>query len=194
MVVISREEAVCLFYAVPYNEENIRKYTKIIDELEDVGICYSRNPKKPKLLCTRVIYANWFIKLYTSKETIENNMEASKEANEDNKENEEVDEIVRTKNKSTLAQLKQFMDIMYLPKDPKSISYERKYLSSDSIMSDVQNYSSVFRDEPFNKFVRWCSTQKLAFLDTAVKRKYKALPTKSSLRGIYVLKDCFKDG
>ncbi|KAI8966974.1 hypothetical protein BDF20DRAFT_840629 [Mycotypha africana] len=81
---------------------------------------------------------------------------------------------------------------MYLSRDPKSLSYEHKSLSSVSIMLEVQRYCSVFKDEPFSKFLRWCTVQKLAFLDTAVKRKYKALPTKSSLRGIYVLKDCFK--
>ncbi|CAO3612781.1 unnamed protein product [Mucor hiemalis] len=36
MIVISREEAVCLFYAVPYNEDNVRKYGKII--LQDQNI------------------------------------------------------------------------------------------------------------------------------------------------------------
>lgn len=40
MFVISREEAICLFYAVPYNKENAEKYTKI-DEIEAVTICYS---------------------------------------------------------------------------------------------------------------------------------------------------------
>ena len=51
MIVVSREEAVCLFYAVPYNEENVRKYTKIIDETKVITICYSEDPKRP-FLCS----------------------------------------------------------------------------------------------------------------------------------------------
>lgn len=52
--------------------------------MEGVEICFTRNPKKPRLLCTRVVYANWFdIHLYiSSKETIENNEEADIEVDE----------------------------------------------------------------------------------------------------------------
>lgn len=91
MVTISREEAICLFYAVPYNQENVIKYTKMIEVMEDVEICFTRNLKKPRLLCTRVIYTNRFdIHLYkSSKETIENNKETDKE----------VDKVVNTDNK-----------------------------------------------------------------------------------------------
>lgn len=71
-------------YTVPYNQENANKYTKIIDEMEDVEICFTKDSKKPRLLCTRVIYANWFgIHLYSSSnETIENNEEADREVDE----------------------------------------------------------------------------------------------------------------
>jgi hypothetical protein len=45
------------------------KYTKMIEEMEDIDICYKRNIKKPRLLCTRAIIANRFdIHLYISKE------------------------------------------------------------------------------------------------------------------------------
>lgn len=47
MVVISREESICLFYAVPYNQENANKYSKIIDKMESMTICFSENPKRP---------------------------------------------------------------------------------------------------------------------------------------------------
>lgn len=58
MVVISREEAVCLFYAVPYNQENADKYSKIIDEMEGITICYSKNPKHPFLCSLKSMYLN----------------------------------------------------------------------------------------------------------------------------------------
>lgn len=65
MITISREQAICLFYAVAQNEENKKKYTKIIDEIELVDICYSEDPKKP-FLCsikTMHLYASEY-KLY----------------------------------------------------------------------------------------------------------------------------------
>ncbi|KAI8984122.1 hypothetical protein BDF20DRAFT_833653 [Mycotypha africana] len=64
---VSREQSICLFYAVQYNKENAEKYTKKIDEMEDVDVCYTKNQKRPRLLCTRIIYANSFdIHLYPS--------------------------------------------------------------------------------------------------------------------------------
>lgn len=89
-------------------------------------------------------------------------------------------------------QLKQFIDIAYLPTDPKSISYEYRYLSINNIMSEVQDYCLVFRDQPFSKFVTWCSSQRLKFLKTEAKRKHETSETRSSLRGVYVLKDSYK--
>ncbi|KAI8643099.1 hypothetical protein BD408DRAFT_415576 [Parasitella parasitica] len=58
MFVISREQAICLFYAVPYNKENAEKYTKTIDEMEDITICYSENPKQPFLCSLKSMIAN----------------------------------------------------------------------------------------------------------------------------------------
>lgn len=47
MTTILRERVACLFYAVEYTVENTKKYTKLIDEIEAVEICYTGNPKKP---------------------------------------------------------------------------------------------------------------------------------------------------
>ena len=67
MLIISREQAICLFYTVAYNKENVEKYSKIIDTLRDVDICYTKCPKRPRLLCTNVILANIYdINLYIS--------------------------------------------------------------------------------------------------------------------------------
>ena len=90
-------------------------------------------------------------------------------------------------------QLEQFINITYLLIDPKSISYEYRFLSSNSIMSEIQHYCFVFQGQPFSKFVTWCVSQKLKFLEAEVKRKYETSATRSSLRGIYVLKDSYKD-
>lgn len=89
-------------------------------------------------------------------------------------------------------QLKQFINIAYLPIHPKSIPYEYRFLSSNRIMSEVQHYCLVFQGQPFRKFVTWCSSQKLKFLEAEVKRKHETSATRSSLRGVYVLKDSYK--
>ena len=58
MFVISREEAIYLFYAVSYNKENAEKYTKKIDEMEAVTICYPESPKKTFLCSLKSMHAN----------------------------------------------------------------------------------------------------------------------------------------
>ncbi|KAI9270103.1 hypothetical protein EDC94DRAFT_513081, partial [Helicostylum pulchrum] len=89
-------------------------------------------------------------------------------------------------------QLKQFINIAYLSEDPKSISYDYRFLSSDSIMSEMRRYCLVFQDQPFSKFNNCCSSQKLKFFEAEVKRKHENSATRSSLRGVYVLKDSHK--
>jgi hypothetical protein len=54
MVIITREQAICIFYCEPFNKENVSKFSKIIDDMENVEICYCENPKKP-LLCSKKI-------------------------------------------------------------------------------------------------------------------------------------------
>lgn len=39
-----------------YNEINAKKLTKIIDDLENIEICYSENPTNPSLQYTRIIH------------------------------------------------------------------------------------------------------------------------------------------
>lgn len=89
-------------------------------------------------------------------------------------------------------QLKQFINAAYLSTDPKSEAYEHRYLSINNIMSEVWKYSLVFRDEPISKVANWCSSQRLEFLGSEMKRKDEGLGARSSLRGLYVLKNSYK--
>ena len=55
---------------ISFKQHSLRRSVQI----EDVDICFTRNPHKPRLLCTRVIYANAFdIHLYKSQTDQETN-------------------------------------------------------------------------------------------------------------------------
>ncbi|KAI9020182.1 hypothetical protein CLU79DRAFT_756057 [Phycomyces nitens] len=58
MVTISREQAICMFYSEPYNESNVVKLSKLIENLDDIEICYSVDPTEPMLLCQTRINQN----------------------------------------------------------------------------------------------------------------------------------------
>ncbi|CAO3698230.1 unnamed protein product [Rhizopus stolonifer] len=144
MFVISRE-VICLFYAVPYNKENAEKYTRKIDEMEDINVCYTKNQKRLRLLCTRIIYANSFdIHVYPSgslqEETHEEIDQSNQEAGNGKLEIE------------TTPQLKQFLNVAYLAKDLESVLYERKALSMNTILLHIWEYISLFKEESFSKF------------------------------------------
>ncbi|KAI8329964.1 hypothetical protein BC941DRAFT_441740 [Chlamydoabsidia padenii] len=47
MVTINREQAICMFYCEPYNESNVVKLSKLIDDMNNIEICYSDDPTEP---------------------------------------------------------------------------------------------------------------------------------------------------
>lgn len=47
---ISKSLAICMFFYVDYNEENVKKYEKVINNLGDVEICYNIDPKQPVIV------------------------------------------------------------------------------------------------------------------------------------------------
>ncbi|KAL4211830.1 hypothetical protein AB4K20DRAFT_1898988 [Rhizopus microsporus] len=64
MVVVTREQALCIFYCVPFTKSNAEKFSKII--VENIEICYYDDPKRPSLQCTKIIYSHPF-EIYTYK-------------------------------------------------------------------------------------------------------------------------------
>jgi len=50
MPIISKEQAVCIFYFQAYNESNVSELTKRSKEMKDVNICYLEDPTEPILV------------------------------------------------------------------------------------------------------------------------------------------------
>lgn len=64
MVIVTRERALYILYCKPYKKTNVERFSKIIDDLKNVEICYCNDPKRPFLQCTRTIYSGPF-KIHT---------------------------------------------------------------------------------------------------------------------------------
>ncbi|KAI9270101.1 hypothetical protein EDC94DRAFT_683939 [Helicostylum pulchrum] len=97
--------------------------------------------------------------------------------------------LVPTKKKNL--QLKQYIEIVYLSTDPKSIAHEKRSMSLNNIMSVLWECYLVFQEQPVSKFVNWCTAQKFEFLSTNVKKHDSDI--RSSLRALYVLRPSYKD-
>lgn len=89
-------------------------------------------------------------------------------------------------------QLKQFIQIVYLSTDPKSTTYEQRYMSLYDIMSGLWKYTLVFREESNSNFVNWCTAQKFEFLNTKIKRNHEDSGLRISQRELYVLKSGYR--
>ncbi|KAI7873109.1 uncharacterized protein EV154DRAFT_487459 [Mucor mucedo] len=76
----------------------------------------------------------------------------------------------------------------YLPTNPKSITYELRFMSFNDIMSDLCKHTLVFQEEPISNFMNWCTAQKLEFLNAKLKKKHKDHEIRISQRELYVLK------
>ncbi|KAG2229343.1 hypothetical protein INT48_004094 [Thamnidium elegans] len=50
MVMITREQALCMIHCAPYNNENAKKYAEMVDNLENLEICYIDDPMESKFL------------------------------------------------------------------------------------------------------------------------------------------------
>ncbi|ORX52021.1 hypothetical protein DM01DRAFT_1337009 [Hesseltinella vesiculosa] len=61
MATITRQQAICMFYCEKYNEDNVIRLSKRIDEMEDVDICYLKDdPTRPFLCSVTTIHSNPF--------------------------------------------------------------------------------------------------------------------------------------
>lgn len=57
---ISKGQALCMLYCEEFNQENVDKYTKLLDERPDLVLCYGEDETDPVLITKRKLYANPF--------------------------------------------------------------------------------------------------------------------------------------
>ncbi|KAI7870874.1 hypothetical protein BDF14DRAFT_1770697 [Spinellus fusiger] len=68
MVVITREQEICMFYCEEYNETNVENLTKEVDAIKNVDICYSDDPD---LLEVDVENTNEALKIHNAIELVQ---------------------------------------------------------------------------------------------------------------------------
>ncbi|KAI8881428.1 hypothetical protein K501DRAFT_334769 [Backusella circina FSU 941] len=181
MVIISRDQAICIFYCEPYNEENVTKFSKILDDLKNVEICYGENPKRPMLMCTKTIDGNPFdFHYYKSNCALNEEREYEKK-----KETEETERVAL----NTIPQLLQFLNAVYLAENPQSSMYELKVVSMKNILAKIWDNSVLFEDKSIKSFTKWCEGKNLSFFSVPSKRLHNLYGERVSVRSLYVLKD-----
>ncbi|KAG1140683.1 hypothetical protein G6F37_012940 [Rhizopus arrhizus] len=173
MPIISKEQAVCIFYCQAYNESNVAELTKRIEEMKDVDICYLEDPTEPILACIITINSRPFrYHLYPT---------GIPRADDNQQEENKVQFVSH-------AQIIQFLNITYLPSDPMNEEvYECKSLTNSDILSMVWKYTDLFDEKTVVSFGQWC-VNKVDFTAAHSKRK-QCDSGKVSVRSLFVAKE-----
>lgn len=80
LLIITGEQAICMFFCEEYNEDNIKKLTKEVDDIINVEICYTEDPTKPIISRKRTINQNPFLyHKYQPKKSVANDIAIEKQ-------------------------------------------------------------------------------------------------------------------
>ncbi|KAI9252318.1 hypothetical protein BDA99DRAFT_444018 [Phascolomyces articulosus] len=183
MTTITRDQAICAFYYEEYNDKNVAKYSKLIDNVEDIEICYKTDPTKPILLCTHAINSDPFhILKYPKKSDVVGSTPKQGNTKKDA-------HLKRCIFFTTLGQVIAFLDAIYLPENSNNTEvYEKKGISMNDVLSLLWQHTKLMSESTVIGFSRWYSTSKIDFMDIPAKRKPVATGQKVSIRQVYSLK------
>ncbi|ORX47698.1 hypothetical protein DM01DRAFT_1322371 [Hesseltinella vesiculosa] len=181
MVFVTKEQAICMFFCDKFSNENATKWLTNLDNLPEVDICYMTDPKEPLLIHKNRLCQDPFqFHEYPS----------SKESSSSDKVKSSEEDFAL----SNMAQLLQFLNMVYLAEDPSNEHmYEVKSVTMKQILVTVWEHSNLLNDKSINSFGRWCATKKLNFMNAPNKRKLNENHDRVHTRCLYVLKPQYID-
>ncbi|KAI8880788.1 hypothetical protein K501DRAFT_190514 [Backusella circina FSU 941] len=173
MKTITREQAICMLYCVPFNDENVKKFVPTTDALKSLEICYKEDPMEPIVISIYKMNAYPFLYKRYSVNQKESHIEDSTGVN---------------KNQMYLAA--HFLNIVFLPADPfnKEV-YNCKQVEMKEILSFIRKHSCLFNKQNVSSLGKWLKSAKVILTDSPIKRIYRSMGEKVQVRNRYVLKD-----
>lgn len=159
-----------MFFYVDYTEENVKIYKKKIEEFEGSELCWTSREEEPILVMKHRIRGDPLTyQKYPD--------ESPKEKKIDKRERVEL---------ATVAQVKQFINEVYCPSQPKNNKiYLKGTISTQEIYNLVKTYTTVFREKTAQSFAAWCRNNKLNFLLAKEKKSQRVT------RELYILEDIY---
>ncbi|KAI9487111.1 MAG: hypothetical protein EXX96DRAFT_551861 [Benjaminiella poitrasii] len=161
---LTKNQAICMFFYVDYTEENVKIYKKKIEEFEDSELCWNIREGEPVMVMKNRIRGDPL-----------------------NYRKKKVDKRGRVE-LVTLAQVKQFINEVYCPCPPKNAEvYLKRRISTQEIYNLVKTYTTVFREKTSQSFAAWCRSNKLNFLLAKEKK------SQNVTRELYILENVYYD-
>ncbi|RCH80362.1 hypothetical protein CU098_005056 [Rhizopus stolonifer] len=170
---ISKSQAICMFFYVDYTEENVKTYRKKIEEFEGSEICWNVREQEPVLVLKQRIRGDPLTYNKYLDERVEDKPKDNKR--------KRIDLV-------TEAQVKQFINEIYCPFQPKNQEiYSKEMISTKDIYEIVKTYTTIFHEKTCQSFAVWCRNNKLNFLQ-AKERKAQTIT-----RELYIMENIFYD-
>ncbi|ORE00700.1 hypothetical protein BCV72DRAFT_107470 [Rhizopus microsporus var. microsporus] len=170
---ITKDQAICMFYYVEYTHENVTKYRNML-ESQNYEICFNTNECEPilvmkqRMLGNPVTYCKY---LDVVKEKEETGVKRKKS------------ELV------TESQVIQFVNSVYTVNDFSNPEiYQEKLTSTNDIFETVNENSTVLNNKTLLAFTRWCSGNRLKFLNAVEDKNYGARK-----RNLFVMDKIYHD-
>ncbi|KAG2236192.1 hypothetical protein INT48_003811 [Thamnidium elegans] len=181
MVFISRNHALCIYYQLKFNQENVAKALEKFQPLSDEHeVCYLNDPTIPVLVSKPRLYGNSFVfKEYLTEEV-----------------SEEIVPYEFVVKLETKAEVLQFMNETYSVEPVNGDLYILKSISLSEIFTELLKHSTYFNNKTFNSFNSFCGKNDLKFLSSN-EHSLKRVKNKDGIYerrwNLYVLNDKYKD-
>ncbi|KAF7720561.1 hypothetical protein EC973_007491 [Apophysomyces ossiformis] len=172
MTIVSRNNALCIFYNEEFTDEAAKRLAVKLDSLRELDICYTEDATKPMLQTKLKINGNPFY--------------YHRYVNDHPEPNAPLNRVMLKNHRQVI----DYMNQVYLPRTPPDQKlFENKLMSMKEIYSEIALITDLFDDKSVKSFSTWCGMAKLDFVSVEPQRKYqKNEQTKTRCRLLWVLK------
>ncbi|KAI9470121.1 MAG: hypothetical protein EXX96DRAFT_532524 [Benjaminiella poitrasii] len=181
-MIITRKEAVCMYFSQECTDENYEKFSKKIEDFGvDVGgmdICYLEDPRKPVVVSlVRILADPYQYKRYITNSLVSSTIESVKEKPE----------------LTTELQVVKFINYVYLPDvQLNELAYKEMNINMKDIFNTVNMYTDIMINRSVQSFSTWCQKKGILLFNAPMNRK-RQKTSSVRLRRVYVLKQEYLD-
>ncbi|ORX62873.1 hypothetical protein DM01DRAFT_1330986 [Hesseltinella vesiculosa] len=173
MPVISRNQAICIFYSEQFAKETVENLSEKLESYGDLDICFTNDPWKPLLQTKTKINGNpSYYQRYPDMEPEPSNS---------------VDNVML----NNYRQVTDYMNRVYRPFVPPACElFDEKPMSLKEVYHEMLLVTNFFDDKSAQSFASWCGLSKLDFMKASIQRKFqKNAQGKTRYRVLWVLKE-----
>ncbi|KAI9485636.1 MAG: hypothetical protein EXX96DRAFT_533975 [Benjaminiella poitrasii] len=131
MTMITKNQAVCMFYCEEYTPENIKQLETKLEQVLDLVLCYNKDPTDPVLISRKKLFSNPF-KYHEYHDQISEAATAS----------EDTEPLL-----PSLSMAKEFLNEVFVNEDAMNSLYSRKIVTMSEIQAVISPFTTLFNEK-----------------------------------------------